>query len=83
MNKYLKVLWDQRILVVSIIAGIFIYFRTLDYYRTIPRHSVIVSLIIVLWSYVTLKEPLFLVVGLVLLNLFGEKHSQEDIVKTN
>jgi hypothetical protein len=78
-NKYVRILWDQRILLVSIVAGIFIYFRTLDYYKSIPRHSVIASLAVIAWSYATLKEPLFLIVGLVLLNLFGEKHPEEEI----
>jgi len=73
INRYLFLIWSYRIVFVSIIAGIFIYFRTLDYYKSIPRHNIIASIIVVIWSYATLNEPLFLLVGLVLLNIFGEK----------
>ena len=66
---------DWKILGISLIAGFFIYFRELDYYRSIPRHSLLAALIIVLWSYATLKEPYFLIVGLLLLNVFGYKHA--------
>ena len=38
---------DWKILGISLIAGIFIYFRELDYYRSIPRHSLLAALIIV------------------------------------
>jgi len=78
-NSFLVSFWNNRIIWISIIAGIFIYFRTLDYYKSIPRHSIIASVIIILWSYATLKEPLFLLVGLILLNIFGEKHSLKGI----
>ena len=78
-NKFFSLFWKYRIIFVSIIAGIFIYFRTLDYYKSIPRHSLLASIIIILWSYATLKEPMFLLVGLVLLNIFGEKHSLIEI----
>jgi len=66
---------DWKLLILSLIAGVFIYYRELDYYLTIPRESFLASALIVVWSYATLKEPYFLVVGLVLLNLFGYKHS--------
>jgi len=79
INRYLFLFWSYRIIFVSIIAVIFIYFRTLDYYKSIPRHNIIASILVVIWSYATLTEPLFLLVGLVLLNIFGEKHLIDEI----
>jgi len=70
-NKEIKLL---KITILSIIAGIFIYYRKLDYYVSIPRENIWASLAVILWTFVTLYEPYFLVVGLVLLNLFGVKH---------
>ena len=67
-------LWQHRIILVSIITGIFIYYRKLDYYKSIPRNDLFTSVMIIIWSYATLTEPLFLLVGLVLLNLFGYNH---------
>ena len=58
----------------SIVAGIFIYFRKLDYYKSIPRKSIFTSLIIIIWSILTLSYPIFLVIGLMALDLFGHKH---------
>jgi hypothetical protein len=78
-NKYILTIWNYRIVWISIIVGIFIYYRTLDYYKSIPRHSLLTSIIVIAWSYATLKEPLFLLVGLILLNIFGEKHSLIEI----
>ncbi len=59
---------DKKILIISIIAGIFIYNRTLDYYKVLPRKNMLASFFIVVWSYLTLKEPLFLIPGLIFLN---------------
>tara|TARA_B100000424_G_C22897954_1_gene477614 strand:- start:789 stop:995 length:207 start_codon:yes stop_codon:yes gene_type:complete len=59
---------DKKILIISIIAGIFIYNRTLDYYKVLPRKNIYVSISIVIWSYLTLKEPIFLIPGLIFLN---------------
>lgn len=66
--------YPQRALVSSIIAGIFIYFRRLDYYATMPRSSVLVSLLVFAWAYLNYMEPIALPLGLILLNLFGNKH---------
>ena len=65
-----------EIIIISIIAGIFIYFRELNYYRTIPKGNIYASVAIILWSYLVLKvSPWFLIVGLVGLNLYGIKLS--------
>jgi hypothetical protein len=79
MNQVLNFLSKYKILIVSIVAGFFIYFRKLDYYKSIPRYSILTSLIIVLWSYATLKEPWFLVIGLIALNLFGMHHTENEL----
>ena len=64
---------DSMIYTVSIVAGIFIYFRKLDYYKSIPRNNIFSSFIIILWSILTLKFPIFLIIGLIILDSFGYK----------
>ena len=59
---------DKKILIISIIAGIFIYNRTLDYYKVLPRKNIYISISIVIWSYLTLIEPIFLIFCLIFLN---------------
>ena len=64
-----------EILVVCFITSIFIFYRKLDYYETLPRLSLMVALIIFIWIFLVLKvSPWFLPTGLILLNLFGVKH---------
>ncbi len=64
-----------EILVVCFITSIFIFYRKLDYYETLPRLSLMVALIIFIWTFLVLKvSPWFLPTGLILLNLFGVKH---------
>jgi hypothetical protein len=72
------VLQKYKILIVSILAGFFIYFRTLDYYKSIPRQNVLASIMVVVWTFLTLNEPLLLVLGLIILSLFGY---HEEITK--
>ena len=64
---------DKNILAVSIICGIFIYYRTIDYYKVLPRENIFVSLMIILWTYVSLKYNIwFIIVGLIILNILNK-----------
>ena len=63
----------RKDLLIPIITGFFIYFRKLDYYKTMPRKNIIVSLAIGVWTYLAMKEPWYIIYGLILLNLFGKK----------
>ena len=69
-----NILKTYKNITISVITGIFIYFRRLDYYRTLPRYSIRVSLLIMIWTYFAILEPWSIIIGLVLLNLFGYKH---------
>ena len=65
-----------EILVVCLITSIFIYYRKLDYYETLPRLSFLVAIVIFIWTLLVLRvSPWFLPSGLILLNLFGVKHN--------
>ena len=65
-----------EILIVCVITSIFIYYRKLDYYQTLPRLSVGVSIVIFIWTFLVLRvSPWFLPTGLILLNLFGVMHN--------
>lgn len=73
---------EIELLIISIITGIFIYFRKLDYYKTLPRENIYISLIIIIWTYLVIRvSPWFIIVGLVILNLLGYKHEEikEDV----
>jgi len=62
-------------ILIPVITGTFIYFRKLDYYKSIPRGNLIASALIALWTWLVIThDPWFIIVGLVLLNLFGIHH---------
>ena len=63
----------NNIMIVSILTGIFIYNRKLDYYKVIPRENIIAAIIISLWTYISFKYSVwFVIVGLVVLNILDK-----------
>lgn len=62
-----------KMLLISIITGFFIYHRKLDYYKTIPRKDSDVAIIIGIWTLLSILDPIWIIVGLVILNVYGEK----------
>ncbi len=63
----------NNIIIVSILTGIFIYNRNLDYYKVIPRQNIIAAMIISLWTYISFKYSIwFVIVGLVVLNILDK-----------
>tara|TARA_B100000674_G_C37408218_1_gene719466 strand:+ start:175 stop:429 length:255 start_codon:yes stop_codon:yes gene_type:complete len=76
----MKNLFLYKAIISAFIASIFIYFRKLDYYKTLPRKKIWVSVVVFIWSVATLTEPFFLPIGLVILNLLGDKH---DFIQEN
>ena len=59
----------NQLIIICIIIGIFIYNRKLDYYKVIPRNDIFTSVMIALWSYISLRQPWFVIVGLIVLNM--------------
>ena len=63
----------NNIIIVSILTGIFIYNRKLDYYKVIPRENIIAAGIISLWTYISFKYSVwFIIVGLLVLNILDK-----------
>lgn len=62
-------------ILISLITGLFIYFRKLDYYKSIPRGSLCAAGLIALWTWLATQNTWFIIVGLVLLNMFGKHHT--------
>ena len=63
----------NNIIMVSILTGIFIYNRKIDYYKVIPRENIIAAIIISLWTYISFKYSVwFVIVGLVILNILDK-----------
>jgi hypothetical protein len=64
-----------QLVLISFITGIFIYYRKLDYYKSIPRLNLLASLLIMLWTFLAIAiSPWFIILGLAILNIYGIKH---------
>jgi len=64
-----------ELILISIIVGIFIYYRKLDYYETMPRLNLFVACLIAIWCFLSISvSPWFIIFGLGALNIFGIKH---------
>ena len=51
----------------------FIYNRTVDYYKVLPRHNILVALIVGLWTFVSFKySPWFAIIGLIIINVLDK-----------
>ncbi len=60
---------EIQLIIVCIIIGIFIYYRKLDYYKVLPRYSISASFFVALWAYISIKQPWFIILGLIVLNI--------------
>ena len=63
---------EHQIILICIIISFFIYNRTLNYYKVIPRKSILTSIMISLWSYISIKQPWFIIIGLISLNMLDK-----------
>ena len=59
--------YDQKVYISIICGGLWIYFRTSDCYKMIPRKHIFPILFVCSWIYLNYYEPLFLPLGLLVL----------------
>ncbi len=63
----------MKLLLISLIVSLFIYNRTVDYYKVLPRHNILVALIVGLWTFVSFKySPWFAIIGLIIINVLDK-----------
>ena len=59
--------------IVLISSGIWIYYRTNECYYMLERKNFKVVIMTMIWTYLFMKEPLVLPIGLSMLALFRKK----------
>ena len=73
--NFVNILIIMKEILIPLITGVFIYFRKVDYYKSIPRNSILASAVISLWTWLVIsQDPWFIIIGLVILNLTGTHH---------
>lgn len=82
LDKYIK--YDSKVIISIICAGLWIYFRTSDCYKMIPRFHIFPVLFVMVWAYLNYYEPLFLPLGLMVLVLYSviTGYLRDDTKKT-
>lgn len=73
--------YDNKIYISMIIGGLWIYFRELKDYDSLPRKNIISVILVTVWIYLNYKEPLFLPIGLGCMVLYS-RHYNNKITKT-
>jgi hypothetical protein len=65
LDNYLT--YQNKVVIAIICSGFWIYFRTSDCYKMIPRGNIFPVIFVMIWTYLNYYEPLFLPIGLVIL----------------
>jgi len=58
---------EMKIYIAVLSGALWIYFRTSDCYKMIPRLHIFPVIFVSIWIYLNYKDPLFLPLGLVIL----------------
>lgn len=73
--NFVNILIIMKEILIPLITGIFIYFRKVDYYKSIPRNSIVASAVVALWTWLVItQDAWFIIIGLIILNLTGTHH---------
>lgn len=63
----------MKLIIISLIVSLFIYNRTVDYYKVLPRHNLLVALIVALWTFICFKyNAWFVILGLFIINVIDK-----------
>lgn len=75
LDNYLS--YKKKVILAVISSGVWIYFRTSDCYKMIPKGHIYPVVFVMSWTYLNYYEPLFLPIGLIILVSYSQ------IVKKN
>jgi hypothetical protein len=61
-----------KLIIATLSASIWIYFRTLGCYAMLPRKSCVSVLLVIVWIYLYETDVLFLPLGLLLMTVYSQ-----------
>ena len=70
LDNYLS--YNIKVIVAIVCSGLWIYFRTSDCYKLIPRLHIFPVIFVMTWTYLNYYEPLFLPLGLMVLIAYSQ-----------
>jgi hypothetical protein len=62
--------YKNKIIISVICSGFWVYFRTSDCYKLIPRNHIFPVIFVMIWSYLNYYDPFFLPIGLLVLYVY-------------
>jgi hypothetical protein len=72
LDNYLS--YNIKVIIAVVCSGLWIYFRTSDCYKLIPRQHAFPIFFVMTWTYLNYYEPLFLPLGLLVLIAYSQFH---------
>jgi hypothetical protein len=69
-DNYLS--YNEKVIFSTICSGFWIYYRTSDCYKMIPRKHMFPVVFVMFWTYLNYRDPLFLPIGLVILIAYSK-----------
>jgi hypothetical protein len=70
LDNYLS--YNNKVIIAVICSGFWIYFRTSDCYKLIPRSHIFPIFFVMTWAYLNYYEPLFLPIGLIIMIVYSK-----------
>lgn len=67
--------YDQKVIISVICGGLWIYFRTSECYKIIPRKHMFSIFFVCIWIYLNYYDPLFLPIGLFVLIAYSQTNT--------
>lgn len=69
LDKYFS--YNNKVIIAVISCGFWIYFRTSDCYKFIPRKRIFPVIFVMVWTYLNYYDPFFAPIGLMILLLYS------------
>ena len=79
LDKYVS--FDEKVKISIISGSIWIYFRTFECYKLLPRKSIISISLVSIWIYLNYYEPLFLPIGLIIMYVYSKLSYSKNNLK--
>ena len=80
LNNYLS--YDTKVIFSVICSGFWIFYRTEDCYKLIPRGHLFPIIFVMCWTFLNYYEPLFLSIGLIILILYPQINKLINLKKS-
>ena len=76
LDNYISI--KQKLMISLISGALWIYYRKLECYDSLPRNNMIISIIVMIWIYLYYLDMLFLPIGLLIFYLIPQIKNKKN-----